>query len=429
MLDSVVCGRRETAQHCAQGLASTRKRMQHGFPSLLTRRITARYVSRSSASAATRSFVEQHDMPDFDELSRLTLFDKNSPSQWLIALAVAIAVYIMLTTARRLIRGYYTRMRSTENVELLEIPLGVLSKTSALFFLVLSLYIGSLALVLGASVTRVLNSAITIALFWQAGVWAGAAAAAWIDRKRRQSMGVDRAAVGSLGVIGFMINVVIWALVVMLTLDNLGVDITALIAGLGIGGIAVALAVQNILGDLFASLSITLDRPFVVGDFLSVGEFLGSVEYIGIKSTRLRSLSGEQIVISNADLLASRVRNYGRMSERRVVFNISVMLDTPTELLERIPTIIRAIVEAQKDVRFDRSHFARYNAGSLEFETVYYVLSPEYNRYMDTQQQINLRLHRELAQLGARFAYPTQRLFVATTHTHEQGAQPIPAQS
>src|SRR5690606_12611630 len=149
-----------------------------------------------------------------------------------------------------------------------------------------------------------------IALFWQAGVWAGAAAAAWIDRKRRQSMGGDRAAVGSLGVIGFMINVVTWALVVMLTLDNLGVDITALIAGLGIGGIAVALAVQNILGDLFASLSITLDRPFVVGDFLSVGEFLGSVEYIGIKSTRLRSLSGEQIVISNADLLASRVRNY-----------------------------------------------------------------------------------------------------------------------
>ena len=134
----------------------------------------------------------------------------------------------------------------------------------------------------------------------------------------------------------------------------LGVDITALVAGLGIGGIAVALALQNILGDLFASLSITLDRPFVVGDFLIVGDFLGTVEYIGIKSTRLRSLSGEQIIMANADLLGSRVRNYGRMAERRVVFTINVTYETTAEVLERIPALIREIVAAQPGTRFDR---------------------------------------------------------------------------
>lgn len=160
---------------------------------------------------------------------------------------------------------------------------------------------------------------VTIALFCQAAAWGVEAASAWIDRKRRLSLATDRAAAGPLGVIGFIAKVVIWALVVLLTLDNLGVNITALVAGMGIGGIAVALAVQNVLGDLFASLSITLDRPFI-GDLLIVDDFLGSVEYIGIKSTRLRSLSGEQIIISNCDLLGSRVRNYGRMSGRRIVF-------------------------------------------------------------------------------------------------------------
>jgi small-conductance mechanosensitive channel len=188
--------------------------------------------------------------------------------------------------------------------------------------------------------------------------------------------------------------------------------VTALVAGLGIGGIAVALAAQNILGDLFASLSITLDRPFVIGDFLAVDGFLGSVEYIGIKSTRLRSLGGEQIVMSNADLLGSRVRNYGRMTERRVVFTIGVVYETPVEVLERIPALIREAIEGQPGTRFDRSHFAKHGGSSLDFETVYYVLSSEYNRYMDVQQAINLRVHREFAARGIEFAYPTQRLLV-----------------
>jgi small-conductance mechanosensitive channel len=357
-------------------------------------------------------------MFDLDTLSALPLFS-NSVLDWIVATGIAGGALMVLLVVRRSVRGYHRRMMQTAETELLEIPMQVLSRTTLLFFVVLALFISAQWLTKGPTTERVLSSALTIALFWQAGVWAVEATAAWLERKRRRSMTTDRAAVGSLGIIGFILNVVIWALVLLLTLDNLGVDITALVAGLGIGGIAVALAVQNVLGDLFASLSITLDRPFVVGDFLAVGDFLGSVEYIGIKSTRLRSLSGEQIIMSNSDLLSSRVRNYGRMSERRVVFSTSITYETPIELIERVPGLIREIVESQQGTRFDRSHFARHAAASLDFETVYYVLSADFNRYMDLQQAINLRLHRELARLGIEFAYPTQKLLIAGAMTPE----------
>lgn len=350
-------------------------------------------------------------MMNFSQLAALPLFD-NSLLAWSLAGAIALSTLLVLLIARRWIRGYHRKVLATAEAEFLEIPVHVLNRTTTAFFAVLGIYVGTQALTIGPGAQRVLQSAITITLFWQAGVWAVAAAAAWLERKRRRSMTTDRAAVGSLGIIGFILNVVIWTLVVLLTLDNLGVNITALVAGLGIGGIAVALAVQNVLGDLFASLSITLDRPFVVGDFLAVGDFLGSVEYIGIKSTRLRSLSGEQIIMANSDLLNSRVRNYGRMNERRVVFATSITYETPIELVERVPALIREIVEAQQDTRFDRSHFAKYGPGSLDFETVYYVLSADFNRYMDIQQAINLRLHRELTGLGISIAYPTQRLII-----------------
>jgi len=358
-------------------------------------------------------------MPALNDLTSLPLFS-NSPIQWLIACAVGAGMMMLLLTSRRVVRSYHKRLRETERQELLEIPLQVLSRTTLPFFVVLSLFLALRTLTTSPQLDRAINSAITIALFWQTGVWAVAAVSAWLERKKRAALASDRAMVGSLGIIGFIGTVIIWAMVALLTLDNLGINITALVAGLGIGGIAVALAVQNILGDLFASLSIALDRPFVVGDFLIIDDFLGSVEHIGIKSTRLRSLSGEQIVMSNADLLKSRVRNYGRMAERRVVFANSVSLETPIESVERIPALIRDIVESQPNTRFDRSHFAKYGAGSMDFETVYYVLSPDYNKYMDTQQAINVRIHREFAKLGVKFGYPAQKLFIAQAEDAER---------
>jgi small-conductance mechanosensitive channel len=351
-------------------------------------------------------------MLNYDDLLTLPLFS-NTWSAWLVALAVALIVLSGLVIARRIVRRYHARFQQAGYGALVVIPLHVLGRTTLPFFAVLAVYAGAHVLTFGEATARALASAVTIASFWQAGLWGVAAASAWLEHKRRYSRIADnRAALGSIGIIGVIVNGAIWALVILLTLDNLGIDITALVAGLGIGGIAVALAVQNIFSDLFASLSITLDRPFVVGDFLAVDDVLGTVETIGIKSTRLRSLSGEQIVMPNADLLGSRVRNYGRMMERRVVFATSVTYETPLEKLESIPRLIREAIEAQQDTRFDRSHFAKHGAASLDFETVYYVESADFNRYMDIQQAINLRLHRELAKAGIEFAYPTQTLLL-----------------
>lgn len=359
----------------------------------------------------------------FVEFSSYQLF-QNTLLHWTIALGVIVAVFFALLTLRRIVRRMHQRCLATEKTELLELPLEILSRTTLPFFLIVSLFTGLSTLTMGAGTARVVNLAITLALFWQAGVWMAAGVTAWLERKRRHSLATDRAAVGSLAIIGFILQVVIWAMVGLLTLDNLGVDITALVAGLGIGGIAVALAVQNVLGDLLASLSITLDRPFVIGDFLIVDDFLGSVENIGIKSTRLRSLSGEQIIMSNADLLKSRVRNYGRMMERRIVFTIGVTYETPASLLEKIPGLIREIVESQQHTRFDRSHFAKYGDFSLNFETVYYVLAPDYNLYMDIQQTINLTIYRRFEELGVQFAYPTQKLYLEKGGKALEGARP-----
>src|SRR5690606_25738969 len=182
--------------------------------------------------------------------------------------------------------------------------------------------------------------------------------------------------------------------------------------GLGVGGIAVALAVQNILGDLFSSFSIVLDKPFVLGDFVIVGNEMGTVEKIGLKTTRIKSLGGEQIVFSNTDLLQSRVRNYKRMADRRIVFSFSVRYETPSELLDQIPQVVRQIIENQENTRFDRAHFQSFGESGLRFEVVYYVTNPSYNVYAAIEHRINLALHRRLAEMGVRFAHAIRSLRV-----------------
>jgi small-conductance mechanosensitive channel len=329
------------------------------------------------------------------------------------AAIAAAAVLALLWFARGLARRQHARLARTEATEVLEIPMLAASRTTLAFMVVVAAYTGLASYGLEGRAAQWALRILTIAGFWQAGLWASTAAVAWLDHRRQVTLAEDKAVAGSIGIICFVARVLIWGMVLLLTLDNLGVDITALVAGLGIGGIAVALALQNVLGDLLASLSIALDQPFVIGDFLIVGDHMGSVEYIGIKSTRLRSLTGEQIVISNADLLSSRVRNYGRMYERRIVFSLGVTYETQRAKLERIPALLRGIIESQDGVRFDRAHFAKYGDFSLDFEIVYHVLSADYGRYMDVQQAINFRIHEAFEKLGVQFAYPTQTVWVA----------------
>lgn len=336
----------------------------------------------------------------------------NTLWQWLAASAVLIITVLLLWIIKRLaMRGQVAP--ATPAREWNQLLFTVIAKTRFWFLLLVGIELGLQWLKLPQRVSSVSTKVFMLALLLQAGFWCSVLINHFIDSSRRKAQARNPGATTALDVIGVIIRIALWSTVLLLAMDNLGLNVTSLLAGLGIGGVAVALALQNILGDLFASFSIVLDKPFVNGDFLVVDDFLGNVEHIGIKTTRLRSLSGEQLVFANSDLLKSRIRNYGRMYERRVLFRIGVTYQTPRNILEDIPRQIRAAVESLSNTRFDRCHFVEYGAYALLFETVFYVLSPDYNTYMDIQQAINFDIHARFEQQGIEFAYPSQTLFVS----------------
>lgn len=275
-----------------------------------------------------------------------------------------------------------------------------------------ALLVASQPLELPARIDTLLHGVAMVALFAQVGLWGSRGLQFAVRRARDRALERDVGTATSLSALGFVGRLVLWSVVLLLALSNLGVDITALVAGLGIGGIAVALAVQNILGDLFASLSIVIDKPFVIGDFVVVDDYMGTVEHVGLKTTRIRSLGGEQIVFCNSDLLAARLRNFKRMRERRIVFEFGVLYQTPADLLEKIPGILREIIQKQDKTRFDRAHFAAFGESSYDFEVVYWMLVPDFPAYRDAQQAINLAMVRAFSEHGIDFAYPTRTLFV-----------------
>ena len=227
---------------------------------------------------------------------------------------------------------------------------------------------------------------------------------------RKQERGEIK--IKQLGGLMMIINVFIWFLGIVFLLSNWGIEVTPIIAGLGIGGIAVALAAQNILGDLFSYFVIFFDRPFEAGDFIIVDDKMGTIEYVGIKTTQIRALGGEQIIIGNSNLTNSRIHNYKRMVQRRVVFSIDVEYGTPLELLQSIPPMLKSIVQAHKLTTFDRAHFAAYKDWSLRFEVVYFVLSADFNTYMDIQQEINFQIYQEFEKQKINFAFPTQSMVI-----------------
>jgi small-conductance mechanosensitive channel len=284
----------------------------------------------------------------------------------------------------------------------------LVDRTSRFFLWAIAVYLASRDLTFAPRVERFLTIGIVL-LFWaQVGVWAMAGVRYAIDLRRKTSSGLDALLTGSIDVILFVSSLLIWAMVLLLALDNLGIQIRPLLAGLGIGGIAVALAVQTVLSDLLASMSIALDKPFGIGDFLTVGDCQGTVEHIGVKSTRLRSLSGEEIILGNTDLLKSRVRNFGRMRERRAAFQFGVAYDTDPQALATIPAIVREIIEATPDTRFDRCHFLTYGPTMLQFEVVFFATKADFNTYADAQQKINLAIFERMRALGVSLTPPNR---------------------
>ena len=345
-------------------------------------------------------------MSELEELGRQVYFG-NDVAAWTKSLVQFALWFTVLPIVKRLVTVRLKRLTPEKSAAPLELVLALLRRTTGVFLVVVATFLALRWLEVPARLDRYLTGVLLFFVWLQVAIWGTATVRFFVERRILLDAREAKQGSASLNILKFVGVATIWLLAFLLLLANLGIDITALIAGLGVGGIAIALAVQNVLGDLLASLSIALDKPFKVGDFLVVGEEKGTVEYIGIKSTRLRSLGGEQIVMSNADLLGSRVRNFGRLYERRIVFRIGIVYETPREKIEAVPAILERAVRACEKTRFERAHFAAFGDFSLDFEAVYFVLDPAYGVYMDIQQAINLWILEEFTRRGIEFAYPT----------------------
>ncbi len=351
-------------------------------------------------------------MPHFELLDRH--WYGATVTQWLIALATLGAAYLVLSVLQRFIVRRLRALAARTSTQLDDVAAEIVGRTRAYFLFIIALQaaLRFVAIPVGPSLSTVLRIASVIVVLVQIGVWLNGLIGFSAEHYSRERASEDPGTRATITAVGYLARFMVWALLLLTALKSFGVDITALITGLGVGGIAIALAVQNILGDLFAALAIVLDKPFVVGDAIQVDDIVGTVEHIGLKTTRLRSLSGEQVVISNNDLLKGRVHNYKRMQERRVVFQLDVTHDTPPDLVERIPAIVREVVQSHPLARFDRCHFLTWMDSSLRLETVYRVLDADYVKYADIQHAINIELLRRFAELRIEFAFPTRTLHV-----------------
>lgn len=345
---------------------------------------------------------------------------------------LAVTVFAMVLTALLLVKAVAARqlrrLASVGRLQFLGYAEQIVIATRLPFMLWVSVLAGVSQLQMSEAQSRWLQYAWIIILVSQVALWVNRLITVSVQRAIDRNRQTDPAGATHLMLLGMVGRIVLWSIALLVTLDNLGFNITTLMASLGIGGIAVALATQNILGDLFSSVSIALDKPFVIGDFIIVDNFMGTVEYVGMKTTRIRSLGGEQIVFSNTELLKTRIRNYKRMQERRVVFEFGIAYETPTEQVEAVSGIVKEIVGKHTTLaRFDRAHFKSYGDSALIFEVVYYMLDPDFTKYMDVQQAINLDLLRIFREMNVSFAYPTRTLHIASMPTLQVAGDAPPA--
>lgn len=340
-------------------------------------------------------------------------FLNNTVLDYLISLAIFLAVLIGLRIFRSVIIMRLKKLSEKTKTDVDDLLMRVIDSVGGLFYVSLSFYIAVRPLNLGENFFNIIGYFLFFIIVYyivkaiQALI--GYGAEKFVQKKKKDGQGIDESVVDLLVRI---LKGIVWAIAIIVVLQNLGYNISALVAGLGIGGIAIAFALQNILGDLFASFAIYFDKPFQTGDFIIVGEDMGTVKRIGIKSTRLQTLQGEELVVSNKELTEARVHNYKKMEKRRIVFAFGLTYGTPTEKIRRVPAIIKSIMDNLELVDLDRAHFKEFADFSLNFEVVYYLNSSDYNVYMDIQQEINLKMKEEFEKKGIEMAYPTQTIFL-----------------
>lgn len=350
-------------------------------------------------------------------------FLHNPLQVWLTAGITTAVVAVLGLLLRKLLASRLGVLAARTTNQFDDMAVELIHDTRAWVIAALAIFAGLSQLAMPDREAKYLESIAKLVLLWQAAVWGGSAITFWLKHYlTHRTATQDRASIAMINAIGVGAKVLLWMLILLTALKSVfGVEITAWITGLGVSGIAIALAVQNILGDILAALAIVFDKPFDVGDTIGIDTITGTVEHIGLKTTRLRSLSGEQVIIGNADLLKSRLRNYRRMYQRRVVFNLDVTYDTAPDVLEKLPAIVREIVSAQTPVKFDRCHVASFGESAIRLEVVYYVLDPDYTKYMDVQQAINLEVLRRFAAQQVNFAFPSRTVYHVKGVTLEPG--------
>ena len=336
----------------------------------------------------------------------------NSLQAWLTAAITTAVLFVVLYLARRLLVSRLGALASRTTNYVDDMLVDVIGHTRKWVLFALSFIMGFGPLHI-PHVDQFFSPLAKLVLLWQVAIWGAAAIGFWVKHHLDLRTSVtERGGVAMINAMGIAAKVVLWILIIITAFHSvLAIDVTPWITGLGVSGIAVALAVQNILGDLLAALAIVFDKPFDVGDTIGVDAITGTVEHIGLKTTRIRSITGEQIIIGNGDLLKSRLRNFRRMYQRRALFNLDVTFDTPSDALTRLPKIIEEIVTKQSPVKFDRSHIATFGESAIRIETVYYVLDPDYKKYMDIQQAINVAVLERFGKERVKFAFPSRTVY------------------
>lgn len=334
----------------------------------------------------------------------------NSVVEYIVAVCIFVALTLVFKWTQWLVLRSLEGMTERTRNEIDDAVVTVVETVKPPFYTYVAFYIALQFLEIEGLSEKIVNVILVAWLVYQAVL----ALQIFIEFyvKRRMSRTEDKRTQSVMHIIHSLSSVVLWTLGALFVLSNFGVDVSSLFVGLGISGIAVALAAQNILGDVFSSLAIYFDKPFVPGDFIEVGKQKGKVLQIGIKTTRIKSLSGEEIIIPNKELTSTAVNNFGRMQKRRVLFEVGVAYETPTEKLKKIPSLIKGIIEGQEQVKFDRVHFSELADSSLKFEVVYHVKTKEYEAYMDTQHAVLLGIKEAFEKEGIEMAYPTRTVYM-----------------
>ncbi len=338
----------------------------------------------------------------------------NTIQVYVLSLVMFMVVMTALRVMKMIVIKRLQNMAAKTATDIDDFVVGLFRHIGAGVYLLMGVYIASRSLVLAGSIDRVLNILFVGVLTFKAVQVLQDVVVFFLDKWMGRTETNDPTARVATKNLGIIVKVVLWIGGVLFLLDNLGIDVTAAVAGLGITGIAVALAAQTLLKDTFAAFCIFIDKPFRVGEFIIVGDLMGTVEYVGFKTTRIRSLGGEQLIFPNSDLTENRVRNFKRMEQRRIVFKFGVIYQTPVEKVKLIPDIVRRIVAENSNARLDRVHFMSYGDFALIYEVVFFVLKPDFQTYGDVQQYINIRLMEEFQKHKIEFAYPTQQIYVTS---------------